>query len=158
MLVTGEEQRALLSDFFLALAVCHTVIPERGMSTPRRRRGRSRRGLRGVSGDNKGASSGLEQHREQCYSSGVRTDCEESEDLTAAGVEAEEEKETRREIDKDECCEEEEEGSEGEGGGQEEGQEGQEGQEGREVKEGGEEEEGQPKLSASSPDDEALVS
>lgn len=156
MPVTGEEQRALLSDFFLALAVCHTVIPERGVSTPRRRRGRSRRGLRGVSGDNKGEASGREKHREQRYSSGVRTDCEESEDLTAAGVEAEGEKEMRREIDKDRCCEEEEEGSEGEGGGQEEGQEG---QEGREVnKKDEEEEEGQPKLSASSPDDEALVS
>ena len=44
---TGEEQRDLLFDFFLALAVCHTVIPERGLSSSAERRSRRNRAASG---------------------------------------------------------------------------------------------------------------
>ncbi|CAM9420829.1 unnamed protein product, partial [Ectocarpus sp. 6 AP-2014] len=123
---TGEEQRALLLDFFLALAVCHTVIPERGLSSRsgRRRRcrgpgGGSRHPHRSRSRERRRTNKpvGREQSRQTRHSSGAR-----AEDFVQDGEEEEEEEVVAEQREQEE-----------------------------------QEEEGPAKLSASSPDDEALV-
>ncbi|CAM9921143.1 unnamed protein product, partial [Ectocarpus fasciculatus] len=147
---TGEEQRALLLDFFLALAVCHTVIPEHGLSSrsgrrrrrcgpggssrhPHRSRSRERRGANkdgldastgGGGGGGGGGCSGpaVAAGREQARQTRHSSGAR-TEDFVQEGEEEEEEEAVAEQREQAEQ----------------------------------QEEEGPAKLSASSPDDEALV-
>lgn len=145
----------------MALAVCHTVIPERGVSkacsrTPSRGGRRCRGGPVDKGFDASGGTSvmddidvsvgvscgGDEMSRRYRYSSGMRTDDGDEEEGRERKLEDGEEEEEcpERCWDLDEI--ERGDGGRGEGGEEEEVEE---------------EEEAHPKLSASSPDDEALV-
>lgn len=163
---TGEEQRELLSDFFLALAVCHTVIPEKGVSTTSSSR-RRRLSKRQHGSSNDGDKHLVNSSVDKC---GVM----EGDIENVSPKEREREEECSEDSDgraDDDCCGDEDDidcciddgiyDIDADGDGEREREEGvleemkrREGEKGRREEK---EDEAPPKLSASSPDDEALV-
>ncbi|CAM9567769.1 unnamed protein product, partial [Sphacelaria rigidula] len=129
----GDEQRKLLAEFFLTLSVCHTVIPERSVSS----KAKARRPPSATAGSGNSSTTGS-SHRKLARPGSGRSLSQR--ELGSGGL--------LREITAG--------GGAGNGGrsGTEDEREGN-GDDGDDEEEGGGER--QPKLSASSPDDEALV-